>query len=155
MIVSQSKKCLRKDLAFWWTFFLSWSWYPPPKHIMKEDTIEFYPPITYKPPALSPLSHSISSSVIITSCNIIPTQLNLLTLEHEKPPTVFVFPLDLRCTGAWISWLETDQCVSSALRWKHFEALWSFGKHTRVYMHKHKVALSMFISTAKKEEEHP
>lgn len=41
----------------------------------------------------SPLTHNISSPVIITLCNIIATQLNLLTLEHGYK-TVFISPLD-------------------------------------------------------------
>lgn len=102
---------------------------PPPSTKWKK-TQSILSPNHLQNSCFPPLSHPISSSVIITSCNIIPTQLNRLTLEHEKKNTVFVFPLDFRCTGAWISWLETDQCVSNALRWKHFEALWSFGKHT-------------------------
>lgn len=81
---------------------------------------------------LSPLTHNISSSVTITSCNIIAPQLNLLTLEHGYK-TVFIslWIFSARCTGARICWLETDRCVRNAFRWKTFWAPLKFWKTPR------------------------
>lgn len=112
---------------------------------MKGDRIYFILPS----PAKLLLIFPCSLYFIRCYTYLIQLLLNLSSLERKKK-TLFVFPLD-SLTGARVSWLEMDQCVSSALRWKHYGPLWSLGKHTRAHMHKcaHIITHSMFLYIAK------
>ncbi len=75
---------------------------------------------------------------------------NSISQVWSVEKSVFLFPLD-PLTGARVFWLEMDQCVSSALRRKHFKVLWSLGKHTQAPLHTetHTIALSMILYNAK------
>ncbi len=129
------------------TFVLS-SLHQSPKHVWKEteSILSFH---HLQNSCLFSLAPSISSAVILISSNFYST-FQVWSVKKNKKKTLFVFPLD-SSTGARVSWLEMDQCVSSALRWKHYEPLWSLGKHTRAHMHKcaHIITHSMFLYIAK------